>query len=128
MAGRRRRPERVTMMGIGLVVTLRPPSLRLADADRVFDTCRTEFQPRTTTKAMRRAWHEQAQQNDRGALAQAARTVERNFSTSCLRRLLSFDNNCAADKTRDDATPVSLAPRSTSVMLDETSLVPFDAC
>jgi len=51
---------------------------------------------------------------------QAARTELRNRPTSDLRRLLSPDSERAAVRTCDDADPVSLAPRCTSVMLDET--------
>src|SRR5437879_4523299 len=47
----------------------------------------------------------------------AARTVERNLSTSTLRWLLSLDNDCAEESTCVDAAPVWLAPRLTSVML-----------
>src|SRR6476619_3326004 len=59
---------------------------------------------------------------------QAARTELRNLPTSSLRRLLSPDSDCAADSTCEEAEPVSLAPRCTSVMLDETCWVPCAAC
>src|SRR4030081_1403412 len=59
---------------------------------------------------------------------QAALTELRNFPTSSLRRLLSPDSDCAAERTCDEADPVSLAPRCTSVMLDETCWVPWAAC
>src|SRR3954470_10434932 len=59
---------------------------------------------------------------------QAARTVSRNLPTSSLRRLLSFDSICAADSTCEEDEPVSLAPRCTSTMLEETSWVPWAAC
>ena len=55
---------------------------------------------------------------------QAARTEFRNLPTSSLRRLLSPDSDCAAERTCDEAEPVSLAPCCTSVMLDETCMVP----
>ena len=58
----------------------------------------------------------------------AARTVSRKRLTSSFRRLLSVDRVCAADNTCEDAVPVSLAPRCTSVTLDETCCVPCAAC
>src|SRR3954469_8301557 len=61
-------------------------------------------------------------------LYQAARTEFRNLPPSSLRRLLSPDSDCAADSTCEEAEPVSLAPRCTSVMLDETCCVPCAAC
>ena len=51
---------------------------------------------------------------------QAARTESRNLDTSILRRLLSTDSECVAESTCDEADPVSLAPRCTSVMLADT--------
>ena len=51
-----------------------------------------------------------------GPACQAARTVFRNLPTSSLSRLLSPDSNCAAESTCEEADPVSLAPRCTSVM------------
>src|SRR4051794_36925003 len=59
---------------------------------------------------------------------QAARTELRNLSTSIFRRLLSPDNDCAAESTWVEAEPVSEAPRCTSVMLEETCWVPCAAC
>src|SRR5437763_12468065 len=59
---------------------------------------------------------------------QAARTELRNLSTSTLRRLLSPDSDCAAERTWVEAEPVSEAPRCTSVMLEETCWVPCAAC
>src|SRR5882724_3515935 len=59
---------------------------------------------------------------------QAARTELRNLPTSSLRRVLSPDSDCAAESTCAEAEPVSLAPRCTSVMLDETCWVPIEAC
>src|SRR6266700_1628596 len=59
---------------------------------------------------------------------QAARTASRNLLTSVLRRSLSLDSDCAADRTCEEAEPVSVAPRCTSVMLDETCCVPCAAC
>src|SRR5205809_672207 len=59
---------------------------------------------------------------------QAARTELRNLPTSSLRRLLSDDNDCAAESTCEEADPASLAPRCTSVMLEETCWVPCAAC
>jgi two-component system, OmpR family, sensor kinase len=53
-------------------------------------------------------------------LTQAARTVSRNLPTSSFSRLLSLDSDCAAASTCEEAVPVSLAPRCTSVMLAET--------
>src|ERR1700681_4308726 len=50
----------------------------------------------------------------------AARTELRNLPTSRLSRLLSPDSDFAAASTCDDADPVSLAPRCTSAMLEET--------
>src|SRR5258708_1439983 len=61
-------------------------------------------------------------------LCQAALTVLRHFPTSSLRRLLSPDSDCAAERTCDEADPVSLAPRCTSVILEETCWVPWAAC
>jgi len=55
---------------------------------------------------------------------QAARTESRNLPTSSLRRLLSLDSDCAAESTCEDADPASLAPRCTSVMLEDTCWVP----
>jgi hypothetical protein len=40
-----------------------------------------------------------------------------------LSRVLCRDSDCAEDSTRDDADPVSPAPRLTSVMLLATSAV-----
>src|SRR4051812_46352379 len=59
---------------------------------------------------------------------QAARTELRNLSTSTLRRLLSPDSDCAAERTWVEAEPVSEAPRCTSTMLAETCWVPWAAC
>src|SRR5882724_2065261 len=61
-------------------------------------------------------------------LGQAALTELRNLPTSSLRRLLSPDSDCAAERTCDEADPVSLAPRCTSLMLAETCWVPWAAC
>src|SRR5439155_22638832 len=61
-------------------------------------------------------------------LPQAARTESRNLPTSSLRRLESVDSDCAAESTCADAEPVSLAPRCTSVMLEDTCWVPWAAC
>src|SRR5829696_10275624 len=58
----------------------------------------------------------------------AARTVSRNLPTSSLRRLESDDSDWAAESTCADAEPVSLAPRCTSVILEETCWVPWAAC
>ena len=58
----------------------------------------------------------------------AARTEARNLPTSCLRRLLSPDSDCAASSTCEDADPVSLAPRCTAPILDDTCWVPVAAC
>src|SRR5262245_44180902 len=41
----------------------------------------------------------------------AARTVFRNLSTCSVRRMPSPESDCAADRTCDEAEPVSLAPR-----------------
>src|SRR3569832_2353651 len=60
-------------------------------------------------------------------LGQAARTELRNFPTSCLRRLESPESDLAADSTCEDADPVSLAPRCTTTMLEETCMVPWAA-
>src|SRR3954471_13028343 len=49
------------------------------------------------------------------AVGQAALTVSRNLPTSSLRRLLSRDSDGAAERTCDEAEPVSPAPRCTSV-------------
>jgi hypothetical protein len=59
---------------------------------------------------------------------QAALTELRNLPTSTLRRLLSPDSDCAAVKTCEEADPVSVAPRCTSVMLADTCWVPWAAC
>src|SRR5207237_9496032 len=59
---------------------------------------------------------------------QAARTESRNLPTSVLRRWLSPDSDCAADSTCEEAAPVSLAPRCTSEILEETCWVPRAAC
>src|SRR5207237_3854824 len=61
-------------------------------------------------------------------LCQAARTESRNLPTSSLRRLLSTDSDCAAERTCAEADPVSLAPRCTSVMFELTCEVPWAAC
>src|ERR1700761_9622951 len=60
--------------------------------------------------------------------SQAARTEVRNLLTSALRRLESPDSICAAERTCDEADPVSPAPRCTSVMLADTCWVPCAAC
>jgi hypothetical protein len=57
-----------------------------------------------------------------------ALTVDKNRSTSILRRLLSPDRDLAAVRTIEDARPVSDAPRCTSVMLEDTRCVPCEAC
>src|SRR6266480_4745560 len=54
-------------------------------------------------------------------LCQAALTELRNLPTSSLRRLLSPDSDCAAERTSDEADPVSPAPRCTSVMFEHIS-------
>ena len=59
---------------------------------------------------------------------QAARTEFKNLPTSSLRRLESVDSDCAEESTCEDAEPVSLAPRCTSVMLEDTCWVPCAAC
>src|SRR5689334_6643036 len=59
---------------------------------------------------------------------QAARTEPRNFATSDLSRPESADSVWAAENTCEEAAPVSVAPRWTSVMLDETRSVPRAAC
>src|SRR5450432_2220051 len=59
---------------------------------------------------------------------QAALTEFRNLPTSSLRRLLSPDSDFAADKTCDEADPVSLAARCTTKMLALTCWVPCAAC
>src|SRR5258707_501948 len=59
---------------------------------------------------------------------QAARTELRNLPTSVRRRPLSPDSVCAAESTCEEADPVSVAPRCTSVMLEETCWVPCAAC
>ena len=59
---------------------------------------------------------------------QAARTLVRNLLTSFFSRPESFDSICAADSTCEEAVPVSVAPRCTSVMLEETCWVPCAAC
>src|SRR5665213_1284389 len=59
---------------------------------------------------------------------QAARTESRNLLTSSLSRLESRDIDCAADSTCEEADPVSLAPRCTSEMFEETCMVPCAAC
>src|SRR5882672_9140634 len=59
---------------------------------------------------------------------QAARTEVRNLETSARRRPLSPDSDFAADSTCEEAEPVSVAPRCTSVMLDDTCWVPCAAC
>src|SRR5882672_602629 len=59
---------------------------------------------------------------------QAARTESRNLPTSSLSRLESLESDLAAERTCEDAEPVSLAPRCTSVMLEETCWVPWAAC
>jgi hypothetical protein len=41
----------------------------------------------------------------------AARTVSMNLPTSRFSRLLSFDSDCAAESTCDEAAPVSATPR-----------------
>ena len=43
-------------------------------------------------------------------------------------RSLSVDSDLAAESTCDEAEPVSEAPRCTSMMFVETSLVPCEAC
>src|SRR6185437_11398448 len=59
---------------------------------------------------------------------QAARTVERNFCTSAFSRLLSPESDWAEESTCDEAEPVSLDPRCTSVIFDATKVVPCEAC
>src|SRR5450755_4027512 len=59
---------------------------------------------------------------------QAARTDVRNLLTSARRRPLSPDSDFAAESTCEEAEPVSVTPRCTSVMFDETCCVPCAAC
>ena len=66
--------------------------------------------------------------SERSTPPQAARTDWRNLATSSLRRLLSLDSDCAAERTWDEAVSVSVAPRCTSVILAETICVPCAAC
>ena len=47
--------------------------------------------------------------------------------TSTFSRLLSEDSDCAADSTWVDAEPESVAPHCTSVMFDDTCMVPSAA-
>ena len=54
---------------------------------------------------------ERVNPNAGGGLPQAALTELRNLLTSSLRRLESPDSDCAAERTCDEAEPVSLAPR-----------------
>src|SRR5450631_3727912 len=61
-------------------------------------------------------------------LCYAALTELRNLPTSSLRRLESPDSDCAAERTCEEAEPVSLAPRCTSVMFELTCWVPCAAC
>src|SRR5215475_10156145 len=61
-------------------------------------------------------------------LHQAARTVDRKFSTSIFSLALSFDSVCADVNTWLEAEPVSDAPRCTSAMLEATCWVPCAAC
>ena len=63
-------------------------------------------------------------QSGRGRDAQAARTVARKRLTSSFSRLLSRASERAADSTCEEAEPVSVAPRCTSVMFDDTCWVP----
>ena len=63
-----------------------------------------------------------------GHIGQAARTVARNLPTSSLRRLLSLDSDWAAESTCEEADPVSLAPRCTSMMLERDLLRALAAC
>src|SRR5580658_5508546 len=65
---------------------------------------------------------------DHALVDHAARTEFRNLLTSTLRRLLSPDSCRAAESTTDEAEPVSLAPRWTSVMLDETCWAACATC
>src|SRR6201989_831663 len=58
---------------------------------------------------------------------QAARTLFMNFPTSRFSLLLSFESDCAAERTWDDAVPVSDAPRWTSEMAAATCDVPSAA-
>src|SRR5260370_38612715 len=51
---------------------------------------------------------------------QAALTVLRNFPTSSLRRVLSTDSDCAADRTWGDAQPELLAPPCSLALLGST--------
>ena len=58
----------------------------------------------------------------------AARAVSKKLPTSTLRRLLSRESDCDDASTCDEAVPVSLAPRCTSVILEATCRVPSAAC
>src|SRR3977135_2134441 len=70
----------------------------------------------------------QVEESSRPFYRQPALTESRNLPTSSLRRLLSPDSDCAAERTCDEADPVSLAPSCTSVMLELTCWVPCAAC
>ena len=55
-------------------------------------------------------------------------TLLRNVSTSLRSRLESRDSDWAAERTCDDAVPVSDAPRCTSAAFVETAWVPWAVC
>jgi hypothetical protein len=54
--------------------------------------------------------------------------IRGNLPTSSLSRSLSPDSDLAAASTWAEADPISLAPRCTSAMLEETCCVPCAAC
>jgi hypothetical protein len=84
---------------------------------------------RAPLKKPSRAYRRNARlDGDQGIVVQAVRTLLRNSPTSSLRRLLSLDSDFAAASTCEEAEPVSLAPRCTSVMWEETCWVPCAAC
>src|SRR5215475_3504206 len=86
------------------------------------------MQGRNAPLHFRDSWPRQITPGPLGMPDQAARTSVRNFDTSALSRPESDDSDLAADSTCEDAEPVSVAPRCTSVMLEETCWVPCAAC
>src|SRR5690606_2825905 len=62
------------------------------------------------------------------SMLHATRTEFRKLSTSVLSLALSRDSVCAADNTKDEAFPVSTAPRWRLPTFEDTSCAPWAAC
>src|SRR5260370_37303358 len=97
-----------------------PPGPRLRNHEQ--GCCRVGFdrhrRARHAERSVTREWRK-ACADSPGQISQAVRTEHKNLATSTFRRLLSSDSAFADDSTSEDASPVSVAPRRTSLMLED---------